>query len=84
MRLRELSISKINEMGVSDSTLQALTRPCETCIHDTNRYCLDNMEFDSNCSECCQIHLRTHAHNDDDSGSEGVAEENAAPENAGP
>ena len=49
-------------MGLSESTLQACTKPCETCIKDTNKYCLDDMEFDSNCSKSCTIHMRTHAH----------------------
>ena len=67
-------------MGLSESTLQACTKPCETCIKDTNKYCLDDMEFDSNCSKCCTIHMRTHAHKRGDEESEesaGSGEENA-------
>ena len=61
-------------MGLSDSTLKSLTKPCETCIHDTNRYCLDDCEFDSGCG-CCNVHLKTNAHKGDEEESE--PEENA-------
>jgi hypothetical protein len=50
-------------MGVSESTLKALTQPC----HDFSKFCLDDCEFESNCSDCCKVHLRTHPH---DSGSD--------------
>ena len=57
-------------MGLSEATLKALSDPCTACIHDTNKYCLDNMSIDSQCSECCQLHIRTHAHNEESEESE--------------
>ena len=51
-------------MGVSESTLKALVAPC----HDFSKFCLDDCEFDSQCSDCCTMHLRTHPH--EDSGSD--------------
>ena len=65
-------------MGLSDSTLKSLTKPCTTCCHDLSKYCLDDFELDSGCSECCNIHLRTHAHKDSDNESENAAPENEA------
>ena len=54
-------------MGVGDSTLQALSKPFTACCHDCSKYCLDDMEFDSNCSDCCRVHLRTHPHDESES-----------------
>ena len=68
-------------MGLSESTLQACTKPCETCIRDTSKYVLDDMEFDSNCSKCCTIHMRTHAHKGGDE--EEDSDEEPTEQNAG-
>ena len=61
-------------MGLNESNLRALTKPCQTCTHECNNYSLDNMEFDSNCSKCCEVHLKTHAHTDSDSEYESAQE----------
>ena len=51
-------------MGVNESTLKTLVAPC----HDFSKFFLDDCEFDSRCSDCCTMHLRTHPH--EDSGSD--------------
>ena len=65
-------------MGLNESLLKSLSEPFTQCCHDCNKYCLDNMEWDSQCSECCHIHVRTHAHqSDSDTESENAADGNA-------
>ena len=53
-------------MGLSESVIKSLTGPCEKSVHDCQKYTMDDMEIDSQCSECCQLHLKTHPHKDDE------------------
>ena len=70
-------------MGLSESVLKALSAPCIQCNRDCQKYTMDDMELDSSCSKCCSLHLKTHAHNEDDEDLASVGSENVAIENAG-
>ena len=52
-------------MGLNESVIKSPTGPCEKCTHETNKYFLDDLELDSNCSKCCEFHMRSHAHKTD-------------------
>ena len=66
-------------MGLNESVIKSLTGPCERCTHECNKYTMDDMEFDSNCSKCCTLHLKTNPHkmSDSDEEYESIASENA-------
>jgi hypothetical protein len=65
-------------MGLSESVIKSLTGPCEKCSHECNKYFLDDLELDSNCSKCCEFHMRSHAHKTDkDDDFESAESENA-------
>ena len=69
-------------MGLSDSTLQACTKPCVQVSEHVNKYFLDECMCDSGCGQtCCHRHLETHAHNEDpeDSDFASVDSQNVAP-----
>ena len=52
-------------MGLSDSTLKALSEPCTKSCHDCSKYCLDDFEINSNCSKCCACHIKTNKHSEE-------------------
>jgi len=60
-------------MGVTDSTLKTLMQPCQKSWHDCNKYMLDDCSFDSSCSKCCEVHIKTNPHKDAESDGESFA-----------